>query len=156
MTSDDRGIQPVLEHVHPQLPGLIPGDAEEGIWVLCVSEDTSSAEREVMPILKRAGLRVDLVAASLQQLPGVSHRPYQLVLFDISLPDGPGYKVCEQVRSACKAPVMLVLHGAARNDVLRGYQLGADAYILAPFDERELLARLGALLRRQPARWRTV
>jgi DNA-binding response OmpR family regulator len=46
-------------------------------------------------------------------------------------------------------PVFVVLRGAARHDVLRAYQAGADAYILAPFDHRELLARVQALLRRQ-------
>jgi DNA-binding response OmpR family regulator len=44
---------------------------------------------------------------------------------------------------------MVVLHGAARSEVLRSYQSGADAYITSPFDPRELIARMGALVRRQ-------
>ena len=156
MTSDDERIQPLPAPLRPELPGLIPGDVPEAIMVLCISEDVRIAEREVIPTMKRAGLQVDLVEADLQQLPDVDHKPYQLVLFDINFPDGPGYKVCERIRPACNSPVMLVLHGTARNDVLRGYQLGADAYILAPFDDREFLARLGALLRRRPVRWQPI
>ncbi|PKO21350.1 MAG: hypothetical protein CVU38_15115 [Chloroflexi bacterium HGW-Chloroflexi-1] len=156
MTSEDREIRPLSERLIQQQPVLLPGDVEEDILVLCVSEDVSVAERDLIPTMKRAGLQVDLVEANLQEPLDLCSKPYQLVLFDITAPNGLGYKVCERTRNACNVSVMLVLHGAARHDVLRGYQIGADAYILAPFDDREFLARLGALLRRRPARWRTI
>jgi hypothetical protein len=62
-----------------------------------------------------------------------------------------GYQICAQTRLASEVPILLMLRGAARNEVVRGFQAGADAYVLVPFDPRELLVRLGALLRRAPA-----
>lgn len=106
--------------------------------------------REVVPVLKGAGYEVDLVEANTRRPLPLSGRPYRLLLFDVGSKSDNQYQICAQTRLANKLPIMLMLRGAARNEVVRGFQAGADAYVLVPFDPRELLARLDALLRRSP------
>jgi|GEM_PF-1577968 len=106
--------------------------------------------REVVPYLKGAGYEVDLVEANTRRPLPLSGRPYRLLLFDVGSKSDNQYQICAQTRLANKLPIMLMLRGAARNEVVRGFQAGADAYVLVPFDPRELLARLDALLRRSP------
>jgi len=118
--------------------------------LLCVSENVSLAKQQLVPILQQAGFEVELIEANPAKSPDLHSKAYALVLFDISVPDGPGYQLCELLRNDGRLPVMFILRGVARGDVLRAYQAGADAYVLFPFDEREFLARMGALLRRRP------
>jgi DNA-binding response OmpR family regulator len=118
-----------------------------GTRILCVAEDQTYCEQEIVPALQRAGLQVEVMPAEPRAVIDRLARSFHLILFDISSPGGLGHQACAQVRSACGLPLMLVLHGSARGEVLRGYQAGADAYILAPFDPREFLARLSGLLR---------
>jgi DNA-binding response OmpR family regulator len=147
----DHKIQSLQEHPAVAAPVLVPDQAPVGGLVLCVSENIYITNRELVPVLKDAGFDVELVEANLSVPLDLACKPYCLVVLDISFLAGPGYEVCERARMKCNLPVMLVLHGAARNDVLRGYQAGADAYVLAPFDPREFIARMSALLRRRPA-----
>jgi DNA-binding response OmpR family regulator len=153
MEHENLESHPAVEQAAPQRQAIFPSAAQEGLLILCVSEDVRVARRELIPILKRAGFQVELVEANLQKPIDPFSKPYGLIVLDINLPDGPAYQICERSRNRWNLPVMLVLHGAARHDVLRGFQAGADAYILAPFDDREFLARMSALLRRRPARW---
>ena len=141
--------------VHPpvqETPALVPGASAARGLVLCVSENTQITKRELVPLLTSAGYEVELVEAKSGKALDVGGKPYQLILVDISHLDGNGYDVCERTRNRDDLPMILVLRGGARNDVLRGFQAGADAYVLSPFDSREFLARIGALLRRRLAR----
>jgi two-component system phosphate regulon response regulator OmpR len=119
--------------------------------LLCVCESIQMVRREVVPVLKAAGYEVDLVEASARRPLSLSGKPYRLLLFDVGSKSDNGYQICAQTRLASEVPILLMLRGAARNEVVRGFQAGADAYVLVPFDPRELLVRLGALLRRAPA-----
>jgi DNA-binding response OmpR family regulator len=77
-------------------------------------------------------------------------------VFDINKANSISFDVVRRIRELSVIPIMLVLHGMARNDILRGFQVGADAYVLAPFDEREFGARIRALLQRIPVRSKAV
>ena len=107
--------------------------------------------REVVPVLEDAGYVVDLVEACTRKTLPLSSKPYRLLLFDVGARSDNDYQICVQARLASQLPIMLMLRGAARHEVVRGYQAGADAYVLVPFDPREFLVRLDALLRRPPA-----
>jgi DNA-binding response OmpR family regulator len=79
-------------------------------------------------------------------------RPPAAVILDLMLPDGHGLDLCRQLRSA--APLLPILILTARGDPIDrvlGLELGADDYLGKPFEARELLARIRALLRRQHA-----
>ncbi len=72
-----------------------------------------------------------------------------LVLLDILLPDGPdGYEICRRLREFCDVPVIMLTAKAQESDMLQGFEVGADDYLTKPFSAKELVARVGAVLRR--------
>lgn len=78
-----------------------------------------------------------------------SESVYDLVLLDITLPDGSGWEVLEQLRDGGdETPVIFLTGRHAPEDRVRGLRLGADDYVTKPFEFEELLARVEAVLRR--------
>jgi DNA-binding response OmpR family regulator len=76
-----------------------------------------------------------------------SSRP-NLVLLDANIPKMDGWEVCRRIRDMSDIPVLMVTVNGHKSDRLRGFDLGADDYITKPVDFRELIARVGAVLRR--------
>ncbi len=73
-----------------------------------------------------------------------------LVLLDIMMPGLDGWEVCRRIRDFSNVPVILLTARSDKTDVVKGLEQGADDYITKPFDERELIARVKAALRRAP------
>jgi DNA-binding response OmpR family regulator len=71
-----------------------------------------------------------------------------LVLLDIKLPDGNGFELCQVLRQGGRRPIIFVSARGQRADKVRGFDLGADDYVTKPFDMKELVARIHAVLRR--------
>ncbi|WP_138417197.1 response regulator transcription factor [Aquibacillus sediminis] len=71
-----------------------------------------------------------------------------LCLFDLSLPDGSGYELCEQVKKLADLPVIFLTAYDDEVNVVMGLDMGADDYITKPFRIRELLSRIRSVLRR--------
>ena len=76
-----------------------------------------------------------------------SERP-DIVLLDGSMPKVDGFEVCRQIRHEGKTPVIMLTARRAEDDVIRGLQVGADDYVTKPFSAKQLIARMGAVLRR--------
>jgi DNA-binding response OmpR family regulator len=127
-------------------------ESPEDAFILYLCEEPEIAKREVVPVLKEAGYELRVAKARMGKSPSLLNSRCWLVLLDIGELDAEGYQVCAQIRSISQLPIMLILRGAARLDVLRCFEAGADTFVLAPFRTREFLARLNALLRRTP--WR--
>ncbi len=110
-------------------------------------------EPEVLNInarmLKRHGYRV-LTADSVQESNArLKEAVPDLLILDIMLPDGSGYDVCEEFRRISDNPVVFLTGKNEISDKVEGLARGGDYYLTKPFDSRELLACVGALLRRQ-------
>lgn len=73
---------------------------------------------------------------------------YDLLLLDVTLPDGTGFEICEKVRKISTVPVIFLTASEGEMNVIRGLDLGGDDYITKPFRLGELLSRIQALLRR--------
>ena len=81
-----------------------------------------------------------------------TYRP-SLILLDLMLPGIDGYQVCREIRSHSSTPIIMLSAKGEVFDKVLGLELGADDYIMKPFDSKELVARVKAVLRRyQPAR----
>ncbi|QNT77146.1 response regulator transcription factor [Dehalogenimonas etheniformans] len=78
------------------------------------------------------------------------HNP-DLVILDLGLPDTNGYNVLKEIRRFSHVPVIILTARGDETDIVRGLELGADEYIIKPFRQMELLARVKAVLRRQEA-----
>ena len=73
---------------------------------------------------------------------------YDLVILDVSLPDGSGYEFCRSIRKTSKVPVLFLTAADEETDIIMGLDLGGDDYITKPFKLAVFLARVNALLRR--------
>jgi DNA-binding response OmpR family regulator len=97
---------------------------------------------------------VETAAEGLAQLQQATAQPFSLILLDVMLPDADGLEVCRQIRahhSAISAtPIVMLTAKGDPMDRVVGLELGADDYVPKPFEPRELLARVRAVLRRQP------
>jgi two-component system KDP operon response regulator KdpE len=76
-----------------------------------------------------------------------NNRP-QLVLLDVNMPAIDGWEVCRRIRVMSDVPVIMVTINGQKTDLLKGFQLGVDDYIVKPVDFKELVARVRAVLRR--------
>ncbi|NOK02098.1 MULTISPECIES: response regulator transcription factor [Myxococcus] len=82
----------------------------------------------------------------------LGRRDFQLILLDVMLPDGDGYTLCRALREEGVAtPVLMLTARTLEDDVVRGFESGAQDYLGKPYRLRELLARVGALVRRSGA-----
>ncbi|MBC9715569.1 response regulator transcription factor [Streptomyces sp. TRM66268-LWL] len=113
-------------------------------------EDEEDLVTAVKVGLVRAGYAVDTAPDVASALEKLDINAYDLVLLDLTLPDGDGFAVCRAVRTAPGGPRILMLTARDRlADRVRGLDEGADDYLVKPFALPELLARIRALLRRE-------
>lgn len=73
---------------------------------------------------------------------------FDLLIFDVNLPDGSGFELCQEIRGRSKVPILLLTARDMEIDIVRGLECGADDYITKPFSTMVLRARIRALLRR--------
>ena len=124
--------------------------------LLMIEDDTRLAEM-VGEYLGQSGLHVTHRAdgkSGLAQLQGPEAGPLpDLVILDLMLPDMDGLEVCRRIRSlqgpAAQVPVLMLTAKGDPMDRIIGLELGADDYLPKPFEPRELLARIRAILRRR-------
>jgi len=118
--------------------------------ILLVEDDPRLAEM-LQEYLGQAGLRVShaaLGATALELLRGAA-TPFNAVILDLMLPDMDGLDVCRRLRATHDTPVLMLTARGDAIDRIVGLELGADDYLPKPFEPRELLARLRAILRRR-------
>ncbi len=114
-------------------------------------EDDPRLARMVDDYLSEAGFRVVHAATGTQGLMLARREAFDALILDLMLPDIDGLEVCKHVRARDATPIlMLTARGDAMDRVL-GLEMGADDYLPKPFEPRELLARLRAILRRAHA-----
>lgn len=73
---------------------------------------------------------------------------YNLVVLDVSLPDGSGFDICRKIRQTSKVPIMFLTAADEETDVIMGLDIGGDDYITKPFKLAIFMSRINALLRR--------
>jgi len=120
----------------------------ESVRVLLVEDELRVASL-IARGLREQTYAVDIAADGEQALYLASVNEYDIVILDILLPKKDGYTVCRELRAAgFRAPILMLTARDAVDDRVAGLDSGADDYLVKPFDFKELLARLRALLRR--------
>lgn len=124
---------------------------------LLLVEDDPRIARWVAKGLREKAYAVDVAATGDDALYQASINTYDLVILDVMLPGRNGFQVCRELRaSGQRMPILMLTARDAVEDRISGLDQGADDYLTKPFEFRELLARLRALLRRsgelRPAR----
>ncbi|WP_342376340.1 response regulator transcription factor [Myxococcus stipitatus] len=100
----------------------------------------------------QGGYAVEEAATVREARERLSGRTFQLILLDVMLPDGDGYSLCKALREEGNtSPVLMLTARTLEDDIVRGFEVGAQDYLGKPYRLRELLARVGALVRRSGA-----
>ncbi len=112
-------------------------------------EDDAALARGVAALLKAGGQTLDCAADGETALSYAAEESYGLIILDIGLPGMSGFEVLKTLRARnCKIPILVLTARDSVPDRVKGLDLGADDYLLKPFDAKELEARVRALLRR--------
>ncbi len=117
---------------------------------ILVIEDERSLADSIKILLERKGFSVECVYDGVTGEQFASLGVYDLLILDVMMPGMDGYSVARQVRAKhCNTPILMLTAKSELEDRITGLNSGADYYLTKPFDTRELLACVGALLRRQ-------
>jgi DNA-binding response OmpR family regulator len=114
---------------------------------LLLVEDDERLATALMDVLRVHGFTVDRAASAAECLAGLSTET-DVVVLDLGLPDRDGFEVCARIRRRADVPIVMA---TARGDLasrVHGLNLGADDYLVKPYDVRELMARVHAVTRR--------
>jgi DNA-binding response OmpR family regulator len=116
--------------------------------ILLVEDDPRLAEM-LLEYLGQAGFGVTVAALGAAALERMNEAQFDAVILDLMLPDMDGLEVCRRLRAQSDTPVLMLTARGDAIDRIVGLELGADDYLPKPFEPRELLARLRAIVRRR-------
>ena len=122
--------------------------------ILLIEDDARLAEM-VSEYLGESGFRVSVASGGRAGLERAEREPFDALVLDLMLPDMDGLEVCRELRAKSDTPVLMLTARGDAADRIVGLELGADDYLPKPFQPRELLARLRAILRRGKSQART-
>ncbi len=115
--------------------------------ILMIEDDRKLAAM-VAEYLGRHGMQVTARERAADGLEAFTRGDHDAVILDVMLPDGDGFDVCRSIRAKSQVPIVMLTARGEDTDRIVGLELGADDYLPKPFNPRELLARLKAVLRR--------
>jgi len=118
--------------------------------ILLIDDDTRLSEM-LVDYLGARGLEAVARADAASGLLELERGGFAAVVLDVMLPDGDGFEVCRTLRARSDVPILMLTARGDEEDRIVGLELGADDYLPKPFNPRELLARLHAVLRRKGA-----
>ncbi len=116
---------------------------------LLIVEDQDDLRMILTDLLVSAGHTVDSAATAASALAALQNNSYDALVLDVLLPDLDGFQLCATCRQrGFEGGILMLTARGQVEDRIAGLELGADDYLVKPFDSSELLARLSALLRR--------
>ena len=118
---------------------------------ILIVDDARDIREPLATYLKGQGFRVSLAASAPAGRQAVQDGAIDLVVLDVMMPGENGLSLCRWLTARGGPPVILLTAMADEADRIVGLELGADDYVVKPFNPRELLARIRAVLRRMPA-----
>jgi DNA-binding response OmpR family regulator len=121
------------------------------VAVIVVAEDDRKQAELVRVFLERHGHTCVVAQDGQAALDAVRRGGVDLVLLDVMMPRLDGFDALARLRSECDVPVIMVTARGSENDQLLGLDGGADDYVVKPYSMRQLVARVGAVLRRSDA-----
>ena len=116
--------------------------------ILMIEDDERLADM-VREYLAQSGLQVTHCATAGQGVEALRHTDCDAVILDVMLPDFDGFEACRRIRQHSDVPILMLTARGDAEDRIVGLEIGADDYLPKPFNPRELLARLRAILRRR-------
>lgn len=115
--------------------------------VLVIDDDVNICEL-VRLYMEKEGFEVMAVNSGVKAVPAFKEYAPNIIILDIMLPGADGWQVCREIRKISSIPIIMLTAKGETFDKVLGLELGADDYIVKPFDPKELVARVKAVLRR--------
>lgn len=115
--------------------------------LLLIEDDVRQAAM-LETFFDQAGMQLTARHNATEGLQEVRAQNYDALLLDVMLPDGDGFELCREIRAFSSIPIIMLTARGEDTDRIIGLELGADDYLPKPFNPRELLARIKAVLRR--------
>lgn len=115
---------------------------------ILVVDDEPKIVEVVKSYLERKGYRVIEAYDGKQAVEMFEKANPDLIILDLMLPDIPGEEVCRRIRMKSSVPIIMLTAKVEEENILNGFDIGADDYVTKPFSPKQLVARAGALLRR--------
>jgi two-component system OmpR family response regulator len=116
--------------------------------LIMVVDDDQHINQLIKIYLEKEGYKVTSVYDGNQALKAFKDNPPVLVVLDIMLPGMDGWDICREIRKISDIPIIMLTAKGETFDKVLGLELGADDYMVKPFDPKELMARIKAVLRR--------
>jgi two-component system OmpR family response regulator len=115
---------------------------------IMVVDDDYNINQLIKLYLEKEGFMVEPYEEGTEALKSFKANPPSLVVLDIMLPGMDGWDICREIRKSSDVPIIMLTAKGETFDKVLGLELGADDYIVKPFDPKELIARIKAVLRR--------
>ena len=115
---------------------------------ILIVEDDLSLLAGLSFAIKRQGYELDIAKTCIEADDIWQPWKYDLVILDVSLPDGSGFDICKKIRLTSKVPIIFLTAADEETDIIMGLDIGGDDYITKPFKLAVLLSKIGAILRR--------
>ena len=120
---------------------------------ILIAEDDQELCQLFSHVLQKNGYDVTRVSNGKEALEAMAHDYFDLLISDIMMPKMDGYALVQHLRSSGnQTPVMMITARDAFDDMRQGYLSGTDDYMVKPINVNEMVLRVGALLRRTPAK----
>lgn len=115
---------------------------------ILVVEDQKSISDVVSKYIENEGYECDVASNGIEALELFGQNKYDLIVLDVMMPGIDGFEVLENIRQFSNVPVIMLTARLDESDKIRGFDLGADDYVIKPFSTRELMRRIHAVLKR--------
>ena len=115
---------------------------------ILVADDDPSIAGLIQVTLNDPRYEVVAAANGFEALKAFTKQPFDMVILDVMMPYVDGFEACQRIRAQSDVPIVILTSRDGTDDVVHGFELGADDYITKPFKTIELLARVEAILRR--------
>lgn len=115
---------------------------------ILVADDDPSIAELIQITLKDPRYELTSVSNGLDALKAFEQQPFDVVILDVMMPYVDGFEACQRIREQSDVPIVILTSRDGTDDIVHGFELGADDYITKPFKTVELIARVEAILRR--------
>ena len=115
---------------------------------ILIVEDEFKIADVIASRLRKENYIVDVFGNGEEGLDNALTNIYDLIILDVMLPDGSGFELCRDIKKNMTTPILFLTAKDEEQDVVNGFDLGADDYVVKPFRPRELISRINNILRR--------
>ena len=119
--------------------------------ILLIVDDEQRIRELIRKYAVFEGYEVDEAADGMQAVKKCRARRYDLVIMDVMMPELDGFSACREIRKTSQVPMLMLSARGEEYDRIHGFELGVDDYVVKPFSPKELMLRVGAILKRSAA-----